>query len=70
MKVFWIVLSSVCAVVAAVFVFRDDYDKAFVAASAGAVCWFLNYRRQVRARLASRDRELEEDEETDEEVRS
>jgi hypothetical protein len=37
-----------------------------VAAAAGAVCWFLSYRQQVRATLAS---EEVDDEEPDEEVR-
>jgi len=53
------------------FVFRDDYEKAFVAAASGAVCWFLNYRQQLRARVRERDEEQQiEDEEPDEEVRS
>jgi len=55
-------------VLAAVFVFRGDFEKAFVAAAAGAVCWFLNYRQQLRATLPSDDEENQEDE--DEEVRS
>lgn len=70
MKVFCIILAGVCAVVAAVFVFRQDYDKAFVAAAAGVVCWVLNYRQQIKARVTSRAEENLEDEETDEEIRS
>ena len=60
-------MAAACVVVAVFFVFRDDYDKAFVAATAGAVCWFLNYRQQLRETLP---KENEEDEEPDEEVRS
>jgi hypothetical protein len=60
-------MAAGCVVVAVVFVFRDDYEKAFVAATAGAVCWFLNYRQQLRETLP---KENEEDEEPDEEVRS
>jgi hypothetical protein len=62
------ILAGVGGVLAAVFVFRGDYEKAFVAAAAGAVCWFLNYRQQLRAMLASREEENLEDE--DEEASS
>ena len=68
MKTLWMTLAFVGGVVAAVFVFRGDFEKAFVAAAAGAVCWFLNYRQQLRATLPSDDEENQEDE--DEEIRS
>jgi len=67
-KTLWIILAGVAGVIAVVFVFRGDYNKAFVAAAAGAVCWILNYRQQLRETLASREAENQEDE--DEEVRS
>jgi hypothetical protein len=68
---FWMILAAVGGVVAIVLVLQENYDKAFVAAAAGAVCWFLSYRQQVRATLASEDeRRYEDDEESDEEVRS
>jgi hypothetical protein len=60
-------LAAVGGVLAAVFVFRGEYEKAFVAAAGGAVCWFLNYRVQRKERLASRNEEDEENEESDEE---
>ena len=66
-KTLWMILAIVGGACAAVFVFRGDYEKAFVAAAAGAVCWFLNYRQQLRATLPSDD-ENEEDE--DEEIHS
>ena len=68
MKTFWMILAAVGGAVAVVLVFSGDYDKAFVAAVAGAVCWFLSYRQQLRARLASEDQQRREDEESDEEV--
>lgn len=68
MKTLWMILAGVGVVIAAVFVFRGDYEKAFVAAAAGAVCWFLNYRQQLRATLPSEEEDNQEDE--DEEVRS
>lgn len=70
MKKVWIILAATGGVLAAVFVFRGDFEKAFVAAAAGAVCWFLNYRVQLKERLAIRTEEDEENEESDEEVRS
>ena len=63
-------MSAVGAVVAVFLVLRENYDKAFVAAAAGAVCWFLSYRQQVRATLASEEEQMQDDEESDEEVRS
>ena len=62
------ILAGVGGVIAAVFVFRGDYEKAFVAAAAGAVCWFLNYRQQLRATLPNEEEDNQENE--DEEVRS
>lgn len=56
--------------IAVFFVFREDYDKAFVAAAGGAVCWILNYRQQLRERLPKDDEVVEDDEEPDEEIRS
>ena len=58
-------MAAAGGVVAIIMVFLEDYDKAFVAAAAGAVCWFLSYRQQIRATLPS---ERQEDEESDEEV--
>ena len=68
MKTLWIVLAGAGGVIAIVFVFLGDYEKAFVAAAAGAVCWILNYRWHLRESLASRDEENQEDE--DEEASS
>ena len=69
MKVFWLIMAALCGVAAVVLVIRDDYDKAFVAAAGGAVCWILNYRQQLKEKMPKED-EHEQDEETDEEVRS
>jgi hypothetical protein len=65
------IMSAVGGVVAVVLVLKENYEGAFVAAAAGAVCWFLSYRQQVRATLASEEEQrYEDDEESDEEVRS
>ena len=68
MKTLWMILAGAGGVIALVLVFRGDYDKAFVAAAAGAVCWILHYRTQLRESLANKDEENQEDE--DEELRS
>ena len=64
-------MAAVGGLLAAFFVFREDFDKAFVAAAGGAVCWFLNYRQQIREKLPKEedDQELEE-EAPDEDVHS
>jgi hypothetical protein len=63
------ILAGVGGVLAVVFVFRGDYETAFVAAAAGAVCWILNYRQQLRAALPAQDEE-EYQEDEDEEASS
>ena len=68
MKTLWMILAGAGGVIALVLVFRCDYEKAFVAAAAGAVCWILNYRTQLRETLDRRGEENQEDE--DEELRS
>ena len=59
-------MAAAGGLLAAYFVFREDFDKAFVAAAGGAVCWFLNYRQQIREKLPKDEDEIEEDEATDE----
>ena len=64
------IMAAAGGVVALTFVLQETYDRAFVAAAAGAVCWFLSYRQQLRATLPAEDEQIEDDEESDEEVRS
>jgi len=62
-KTFWIVVSAVCGVTAVVFVVWDDYDKMFIAATLGAVAWFLSYRAQLtRAQLTTDETDQDEEE--------
>ena len=68
MKTFWIILAAAAGVLAAFFAFREDFDKAFVAAASGAVCWFLNYRQQLREKLPKEDDQ--EDDAPDDDVHS
>ena len=51
MKTVWIVVSALCGAAAVFFVVREDYDKMFIAATVGAVAWFLSYRVSLREKL-------------------
>jgi hypothetical protein len=61
------VTAAVCIVVAAAFMWRRDFNTAFVIAIVGVVAWFLNYRIQMKqittAADAKRDREMEDSDE-------
>jgi hypothetical protein len=56
-------MATACGVLAVFFVIKDDFEKAFVAATVGAVCWFLNYRTQLKESIPREDDEEESDEE-------
>ena len=62
MKLFWLIVAGVCILVAAYFLWRRDFDTAFVIAALGAVAWFLNYRAQLKEITTAADA-LENDEE-------
>ena len=62
----WTIAAVVCLLVAAVFLFRENYNAAFVAAALGAVAWFLNYRSQLRG-IIIEPTDTEEGDETDSE---
>jgi len=70
MKAVWMILAGAGGLLAVYFVIQENYEKAFVAAAAGAVCWVLNYRQQIRESIPPDDEQNEEDEESDEEVSS
>ncbi|HKE60259.1 MAG TPA: hypothetical protein VKB46_26285 [Pyrinomonadaceae bacterium] len=59
MKTFWILLAATCGVAATVLAVLRDFDKAFIVATIGAVCWFLNYRTQMKAILPNTEEEQE-----------
>jgi hypothetical protein len=67
-KIFWIILAAALGVVAIYFVILAEYEKAFLAAAAGAVCWFLNYRQHIKESLRREDEN--KDDESDEEIRT
>ena len=51
----WITVSGILLVLAAGFVWRNNYSAAFVIAALGACAWFLNYRVQLKAKLTDDD---------------
>ena len=63
MKLFWLILAGACVVVAGVFLLQGDFDSAFVVAAIGMVAWFLNYRAQIKEKLAASDFVQEENNE-------
>jgi hypothetical protein len=44
----WIIISGLCLVAAAAFMWRSHLDAAFVAAVLGCVAWFLGLRTRLR----------------------
>jgi hypothetical protein len=52
-KIFWMILAGIGIVVAGFFLWRRDFDKAFVVAALGMVAWFLNYRAQMKGIVAA-----------------
>ena len=66
MKTFWIVVSALCGAVAVFFVLREDFEKMFIAATVGAVAWFLSYRVRLRETLRELDQTDREDEDDEE----
>lgn len=60
MKKLWLIVAVVLAAVAAVCMWRGNFDAAFVAAVLGCVAWFLNFRMQAKTIVAASDAEEEE----------
>ena len=48
-------MAAVAIVMAGVFLWRRDFDTAFVIATLGMVAWFLNYRAQMKEITAAAD---------------
>ena len=62
----WMILAALLLIVAAVLLWRGNLSAAFVIATLGAVAWFLNYRSQLRANVATDREDDVVDEERDE----
>jgi len=48
MKQFWMIVAGACIVVAAVALWLNHVDTAFVIATIGVLAWFLNYRARMK----------------------
>jgi F0F1-type ATP synthase assembly protein I len=46
----WIFVAGILVVVAAIFVWWNNFSAAFVSAALGACAWFLSYRSQLRGK--------------------
>ena len=51
----WITVSGILLVLAAGFVWRNNYSAAFMIAALGACAWFLSYRAQLKAKILDDD---------------
>lgn len=49
------ILAGGCILVAALLLVMGRLDAAFVVAAIGIVCWFLNYRIQMKEIIAAED---------------
>jgi hypothetical protein len=59
------ILSGLLLLAALVFLWRNNLSAAFVSATLGVVAWFLNYRAQLRAKLAAAEPPIERDDDID-----
>ena len=48
MKHFWMAVAVACLSFAAMALWRQNVDAAFVSATIGALAWFLNYRARMK----------------------
>jgi hypothetical protein len=55
MEKLWIIVACLCAVVAAVFLWRGNIDGAFVSGALGLVAWFLDVRNRLTQANAARE---------------
>lgn len=63
----WIILSGALLVLAAFFVWRNNFSAAFVSSALGACAWFLSYRSEMKKKIADDDSEAEDSIEDDHE---
>ena len=65
MEKVWTAIAALFLLAAAVFLWRNNLSAAFVSGTLGAVAWFLSYRAQLRAKMAT-ETESEPIEDSDE----
>jgi hypothetical protein len=55
----WTILSGMLLVLAAFFVWRNNFSAAFVTAALGACAWFLSYRGEMKKKIADDESDVE-----------
>ena len=65
MKLVWMIIAGVGVVTAIILVMQGNLNAAFVAASLGAVAWFLSYRSQMKEVIGKTEEELQDDSKQD-----
>ncbi len=63
----WTILSGMLLVIAAFFVWRNNFSGAFVTAALGACAWFLSYRGEMKKKIDDDESESEDGAEDDHE---
>jgi Flp pilus assembly protein TadB len=63
MKIFWMTIAGVAIAIAAVLILRGNFNAAFVVAAIGLIAWFLNYRVQMKEKVAMADLDREKESE-------
>jgi hypothetical protein len=63
----WTILSGMLLVLAAFFVWRNNFSAAFVTAALGACAWFLSYRGEMKKKIADDESDAEDGIEDDHE---
>ena len=64
----WTILSGMFLVLAAFFVWRNNFSAAFVTAALGACAWFLSYRGEMKRKIADDETYSEDGAEDDHEA--
>lgn len=71
MKNVWLIAAGICIALAAFYLWRRDFNTAFVIAALGMVSWFLNYRAQMKEIVSAADaEETRGDDSNEEEVQN
>ena len=64
MKNFWIAFSASCFAGAALALWRQHVEAAFVVATVGALAWFLHYRSRLKELIAEPEVSISNDSES------
>ena len=65
MKVIWTAIAGVCLLAAAIALWRQQLNSAFVIATIGLMAWFLRYRSDLKGSLAENGSRLKDDSEVE-----